>query len=524
MSQSRNVSSPPFIYLILILFIFFSDVEAPAFASEPNLKIAEDYLQRGLYLEAIGVCREIGDQAISPELRASAFLRIGIIYSQCLRDHDSALKAYDKVKKQLPGSPQAYEAIFYSGMAHYEKDQLQKAIQEFRNYLKKHPQGEKREIAHFMIEMCEKSPPHLMKENHGVTLPQQAVIRVLIAENIKELTLCSDTQVTFRNGNGDIIFSTDRGGRTIQLRPQEGAFRINDHDYPYSGIVAEASGDDNLRINGRRYRGKLKIEKGVGNGVSVINVVPLEEYLRSVVPMEMPPGWPAEALKAQAVVSRTYAVYQIEQNRNREYDICATRFSQVYGGMAAEAENTNQAIFETKGKVLTYRGSPVLAYFHSNSGGITEDARSVWMADIPYLRAVRDNYSIDAPNTFWTLFLRFDDIQKALNRNGIHTGPIKSLEPHEISHSGRVNKVRIFHSGGKKIISGHTFRIYLDPSLLKSTLFTMTEVWNGIRFEGKGNGHGVGMSQWGACEMAKAGYPWRDILLHYYQGVKIQEN
>lgn len=524
MSQSKNLSPLLFIYFLLFLFIFLLDVEAPAFASEPTLKIAEDYLQKDLYLEAIGVYQEIADQAISSEVRASALLRIGNIYSQCLRDYDSALKTYNKVKKQLPDSPQAYEAIFYSGMAYYEKDQLQKAAQEFRNYLKKHPKGKKREMAHFMIETCEKFPSHLMEDSHGVTSSQQAVIRVLIADNVKELTLGSDTSITFRNGNGDLIFSTDIGGRNIQLCPQEAAFRISGHDYPYSEIVAEAGSNDKLRINERRYRGKFKIYKGIGDGVSVINMVPLEEYLRSVVPMEMPPNWPIEALKAQAVVSRTYALYQIEQNRNREYDICATRFSQVYGGMDAEAENTNQAIFDTKGKVLTYRGLPALAYFHSNSGGITEDARSVWMADIPYLRAVEDHYSMDAPNTFWTLFLRFDDIQEALNRNGIRTGSIKSVEPHEINPSGRVNKVRIFHSGGKKIISGHIFRISLDPSLLKSTLFTMTKIGNGVRFDGKGSGHGVGMSQWGAREMAKAGCPWRDILLHYYQGVTIQEN
>ncbi len=133
----------------------------------------------------------------------------------------------------------------------------------------------------------------------------------------------------------------------------------------------------------------------------------------------MPPNWPEEALKAQAIVSRTFARYQMDANAARDYDISASTASQVYGGITAETERTRRAVDATRGRILTFKGRPALTYFHANSGGVTEDARNVWRVAIPYLQSVSDDYSARAPGAAWSSFLSFDQIRDAMSRNGL---------------------------------------------------------------------------------------------------------
>jgi len=172
--------------------------------------------------------------------------------------------------------------------------------------------------------------------------------------------------------------------------------------------------------------------------------------------------------------------------------------------------------------VLFYDGQLALTYFHANSGGMTEDAKRVWSTDIPYLKMVRDDYSIKAPNCSWTLSLSVDKIRKALSSKGLEIGSIERLVPVEVSPSGRVMKIKIFHGGKEAILNGNDFRSKIDPTLIKSTLFTIVKQGDEIRLEGRGYGHGVGMSQWGANIMAGEGYSYDDILKHYYRGVEIR--
>jgi stage II sporulation protein D len=256
--------------------------------------------------------------------------------------------------------------------------------------------------------------------------------------------------------------------------------------------------------------------------MDVINALDVEAYLYGVVPKEMSPQWPLEALKAQAVAARTYVLYQKEKGKDRDYDVISTTASQVYGGAGAESAKSNQAVDETKGMVLLYNGQLALTYFHANSGGMTEEARRVWSADVPYLKAVRDDYSVKAPGCSWKLSLNVDKIRAALNRKGLDVGQIDRLMPLDISPSGRVTKIKIFHGGIESVLTGNDFRLKTDPTQVKSTFFTMTNEGDEIHLEGRGSGHGVGMSQWGAYIMASEGFSFGDILKHYYYGVVIK--
>ena len=286
-----------------------------------------------------------------------------------------------------------------------------------------------------------------------------------------------------------------------------------------TGVVASQGGT--VRVNGATYRGNLKLIVTGQGRINAVNLVDIEDYLYGVVPKEMPPNWPEEALKAQAVVSRTFARYQMDANASRDHDVSATTASQVYGGVAAGTDRTRRAVNATRGRILTFKGKPALTYFHANSGGMTEDARHVWRVAIPYLQSVSDDYSARAPGAAWSSFLSFDQIRDAMSRNGIKTGQVSDLETASQSPSGRAIRLKITHSAGTTVVGGNQFRTITDPAVIKSTLFKAERNSQGIRFEGRGSGHGVGLSQWGARMMAEGGSPYREILLHYYKGLEL---
>jgi stage II sporulation protein D len=172
------------------------------------------------------------------------------------------------------------------------------------------------------------------------------------------------------------------------------------------------------------------------NRIQAINYVDLEAYLWGVVPSELSPHWAADSLKAQAVAARTYALYVKGRSSNKLYDLVATTASQVYGGYDAETPATTKAVNATRGEVMTYDGRLTIAYFHANSGGFTESARNVWLADLPYLRAVRDPYSDNIPNGMWELSLSYKAIQDRLNQYGLNVGSISQVLLFDISASG----------------------------------------------------------------------------------------
>ncbi|MBT8489472.1 MAG: SpoIID/LytB domain-containing protein, partial [Deltaproteobacteria bacterium] len=142
--------------------------------------------------------------------------------------------------------------------------------------------------------------------------------------------------------------------------------------------------------------------------------------------------------------------------------------------------------------------------------------------DVPYLKSVRDDFSAQAPNTQWNKYVDLASVRQSLRTKGVEVGHIFEVIPTEVSPSGRIRKIRIRHSRGETTLSGNHFRIKVDPKTIKSTLFTIHRSGNGISFCGKGYGHGVGMSQWGAYQMATLGHSYANILRYYYSGVEIR--
>jgi len=519
----RNFFRHIFVILFIFICLFYS---VPASGSDDavrKMREAETHFSRGEYLEALDNYQEIIERAKAGEHKPKALMMSATIYGTFLKDHEAALKLYSQARGKYPGSVYEADAIFQTAMIEYERARYREASRLFGLYLDRFPAGSRRDVASFMRDTSDNPPAERERRTRELAVRQTrgTSIRVLVLERASEARVSASSSLEIRNQNGGAVLQTISVPLEARVRFEGGVLSVNGKAWPVTELIMTAAKRGTVRVNGAVYRGNLKLVVTDQGRLNAVNLVEFEEYLYGVVPREMPPNWPDESLKAQAVVSRTFARYQMDANAAREYDISASTASQVYGGFAAETERTRRAVDATRGRILTFNGRPALTYFHANSGGTTEDARHVWRVTIPYLQSVSDDYSARAPGAAWSSFLSFDQIRDAMNRNGIKTGQISDLETASQSPSGRTTKLKITHSAGTTVVGGNQFRTIIDPAVIKSTLFKAERNNRGIRFEGQGSGHGVGLSQWGARMMAEAGYPFRDILLHYYRGLEL---
>jgi stage II sporulation protein D len=273
------------------------------------------------------------------------------------------------------------------------------------------------------------------------------------------------------------------------------------------------------------YRGFLNVIKSK-NGFTVVNILPVEDYLKGVVPRESSAGWPAESLKAQAVISRTYTYANLNKHNNEGFDMCAQTHCQVYGGAGDEVLSSNKAVVGTKGEVVTYGGKLAQTVFHANCGGHTEDPKYVWnwtTVTPPYLKGVKCAYCAGAPHSKWENSLEEKFIMKKLA--GYRVGNIKSIKVKGVTPAGSAIDIEVLHSNGNLTFNAYKFRLAVDSWQIKSTTFESIEK-KGSRFvfKGRGWGHKVGLCQWGAKGMADAGKSYKKILKYYYPGTDIVKN
>jgi stage II sporulation protein D len=274
------------------------------------------------------------------------------------------------------------------------------------------------------------------------------------------------------------------------------------------------------RVNDLRVRGSVVVQRTEG-GLRVVNGVPLEDYVAGTLGSEIYPSWAAETLKAQAVVARTYALYQRARRRGEAFDVRASAADQVYGGLDAETPALRAAVRGTRGEVLVYRGEPILAAFHSASGGQTASADEVWGRAVPYLvsRPVADEE--DSPDTYWRASVSGTTLGRALEPLGLRLGAVRRVRLEGRSASGRVLRVHLEGTEGSESLEARALRSALGRSVIRSTLFEVRNTKDGFIFVGSGHGHGVGMSQWGAQAMARRGASYREILEWFYPGTQL---
>ncbi len=276
--------------------------------------------------------------------------------------------------------------------------------------------------------------------------------------------------------------------------------------------------DRPLRINGREYPAPLDLVRN-GDGIAVVNELALEEYLPGVLLAEAGEKFPKEALRAQAVVARTYAAHQRLISAGKPYNILASTAHQQYAGRVPPTSPVWDAVRETTGQVLLWEGEVFPAFYHTESGGYTEDPRTVFAArNMPGLKPVVCPYSTGSPHYYWNLDIRLSTIGESLRRGGVDVGEIRRVAVAERTPSLRAATVTVSGTRGSAQLRGNDFRRMLGYDTFKSTLFAVAVDGDVARFSGRGYGHGVGMCQWGAKGMAERGFSARQILEFYYPG------
>jgi stage II sporulation protein D len=363
-----------------------------------------------------------------------------------------------------------------------------------------------------------------------------------------------------------------------------------------------------LRWNGKPYRGSILLVPH-RNGFSVVNVLDVESYLRGVLKIEVNPNWPMEALKAQAVIARTYALRQAGRHGSEGFDLCASTHCQAYRGMAAEDPRLDRAIAETRGIVVVYGSGLAQTYYFADGAGWTADVSSVWGGGTPYLTCRPEPVFYETPHSRWKASLSQETLQKIMNTLRQPVGSILEIRPLQKDAGNRVTLLEVKGTSGSATVKGHSFRMAAGSNLIRSTLFdvspafgstvsnpprkTLTEPsvpigaqgedplivltkqgaftsgelmdmllhpekkadylkkaltkgeaktpvilpgpvppaspapFNGtvppsFEFQGKGWGHGVGLSQWGAKALAENGWKFEAILEHYFPGTTLR--
>jgi len=275
-------------------------------------------------------------------------------------------------------------------------------------------------------------------------------------------------------------------------------------------------------FNKKKYYGRLYIINS-RRGYLYVNVTSLDKYLISVVGHEMSPSWPIEALKAQAIVARTY-LYQriIEQKRNikykKPYDVDSSTNYQVYGGDIKNKSRLQKAVFSTRSQILTYRGMLAKVFFYSSCGGQTASAKELWKENVPYLNSKKTIYCKSAKTYRWHREISLNKLERKLKFFGISSIRITSR-----TISGRVKNILIKNNQKSLNIAGKDFRRKLGYTFIKSSLFGIRVKNNIILISGKGYGHGVGMCQWGSYFMAKKyNKSYKEIIQYYFPKTVIE--
>jgi len=285
-------------------------------------------------------------------------------------------------------------------------------------------------------------------------------------------------------------------------------------------FVVRSSDRRGIWVGQKRYAGKLNLFIRE-NDILVVNVLGLEKYLGSVVGSEMPAKWPLEALKAQAIASRTYA---LKQKGNPLYDIDSTNMNQVYIGLEAGTHKTKRAVNSTRSLVLTYKNKLINALFHSSSAGMTENSQDVWKNKYPYLSSVKD-FDKNNPKFRWLKKISSNELINLFPK----IGGLKIIEILDITSTGRVKNLKLIGAYGSVQKSGVAFRkkLGLNSNFMRFKFFeeelnNKFPIKKGLIVFGQGSGHGVGMSQWGANYLASRGQKAERILKYFYRGAQIK--
>jgi stage II sporulation protein D (peptidoglycan lytic transglycosylase) len=341
-------------------------------------------------------------------------------------------------------------------------------------------------------------------------------VRLAVASSIKSV-LVEGQHLTILDGDvRDVLVKESK--KAIKLTADPAGIVISGHSQrPRSVILWAKSG---LKVNGRLLVGRVEVLVRK-SGLLVINRLDLERYLTGLLGAEMSSSWPIEALKAQAVAARTFALRRCLERENDDFDLSTSTLDQVYKGIAKEAASTQKAVSATSGEVLTHGGMPAEALFHSCCGGRTRSAKEVFGNKVAYLGAVKDPYCAIYKSPDWKVRVTFEDLKKKLMRRKGWSGTLSRVV--KATSPGGFRATRIVGKSAELRLSNHELRVVVGSDVLLSSEFDFEVEGDSLVFRGRGRGHGVGMCQWGARGMAEKGKDYKAILNKYYSGAELRK-
>ena len=320
----------------------------------------------------------------------------------------------------------------------------------------------------------------LVSNNNILAAEKQPILRVGIFLNQNEVNIGGDGTFKIYNLKSNNLISEEHS-KIVKLLLHDKGIEILGKSV-YSGpikIVPIGNTKIIVVFNGQKYhyRGNMEIDIDKEYGkLNVINIIGIEEYLYGVLKKEISPLWPTEALKAQAVAARTFAIFNMNKYIDKGYNICASTNSQAYGGVNHEDPLTNKAVDETRGVIIAYKGNPINAVYHSNSGGYTEDSENVWGSFLPYLRSVESKFEekVSPPHHTWTCSIDENDLTRKLQKEGYTVNSVVSIEPVNRSETGRISELAFIADNNEVInMKANNFRSLMGADLIRSTLFNI---------------------------------------------------
>jgi len=536
----------PFVLLIVLLQLP-SLAHAYSFDPTPLKARATRLLDSGELLECVDVWNMVRTYSPRPEDRAEALVRMGDVYSLFLDQPDEALAAYGAAMKVHPALPVLENAYFNAGMILYEQGRVDEARETFRTYLLRYPHASRRETALFMLDRMASESGFTQGTERGSTHQfsgKEPVVRVAVAR-ASDLVFRSSSTVNVQIR--DQASNARQGGLVLPAGENRcyvrgGSLVLGGRTMGKSVTLTIPAGQRMAFDASPAVYGGTFLLLAEGDQVVAVNHLRMEEYLQGVVPAEMPASFSSAALQAQAVAARSYALYLTMRSAGKAYDVAADTGFQVYGGMDAGTAKTRAAVSSTRGRVLQFDGRVVLSYFHAHSGGMLEDDRQVWTADMPYYRVQHDEISNRTRDMRWRFSLTGEEIAARLREYGFSIAGVTSVRIGQRTASGRIGTVVVetdrrsvpssespmpkssldgASSGRIVEMKGNAFRLMLGAERMRSTLCDLEWQGNSLAISGAGYGHGVGMSQWGAQGMALGGASCEQILEHYYPDTRL---
>ncbi len=449
----------------------------------------------------------------NPADKALALVRLADLEGFHLGNPERALDLYARALREHRPQKNLENALFNAAILRRSQGNQKQAARLLQSYLRTFPIGSKVLAARYILEGMGFTRYNRPPKPVSGTEPE---VRMLLARSNRiALYFAKGFQLVFPSGHtlpwpGGVVAVTARAGK-ILLNNDPTAPRV---------ILEPKGGRFNHR--GITHMGRIGLT-AKGNQVLAVVHLPLEPYLEGVVAKEMTTAFELPALQAQAVAARSYAYSLLMSSAHKPWDVTTSIATQAYGGADAANVLTRLAVATTRGQILSYDGRPVQAFFHSHSGGTLEDDAEVWNSDQPYYKAQRDSPSLIYRHGLWRFRVTGKELASILRKQGYPVGSVSTVRALTRSDSGRMAIVRIMTDQGPLDIKANALRLMLGPNRMKSTLCNVErQMWDFV-FTGKGHGHGVGMSQWGAQAMSENGSSYKTILRHYYPGTRLKK-